>query len=278
MTVPIDPADAARRQRSLNARINNAAKESGVPAPLIRKRYTFALFLKHFFSGPDPLDHWVLLGGTALVLRTGGGRFTQDIDLANRASWQGPFGYGTKTAKAFIRVWLGNQQFDQFTIDVTDRHLRHAEPEPLRVSSPFPHYTLQNLPVVLLVPVEHHLADKVCTMYEKHGAKGQPSTRYRDLADIVRIVQRLSLRAGPLREVLDHETARRKLVLPRRLVSPGETWAQAFPRAARGFVAYPTGLLNLNSALGVCGDCLNPVLNNSRTTGTWSPDMQAWIP
>lgn len=44
--------DAARQQRSLNARIRTAAMKAGTQAGLMRKCYTFALFLKIFFNSP----------------------------------------------------------------------------------------------------------------------------------------------------------------------------------------------------------------------------------
>lgn len=256
----------------------------------------------------------MLLGGNALVLRTGGGRFTQDIDLAHTSSWRDtaelrhvieeqlkrstaethgfkfivdrvephsekdPYGYGTKTAKVKIQVRLGNQLFDEFSIDATDRHLNDGSPDHLSLIPPFADQTLEKLPVVPTVPVENHLADKICAMYETHGERNLPSTRFRDLADIVRIIQDLSFSAAELHQILLEEAARRKMNLPTSLLAPGRNWHQAFPAAARNFAGFPKEYWDLDAALFYCGTCLDPILTGSLDAGTWWPDTQSWAP
>ena len=76
----IDPTKALSLRKSINARIRSEAKRREVLSGEIRKQYVFSLFFKRLFA--HDVDHWMLLGGNALVIRTGGGRFTQDIDLA----------------------------------------------------------------------------------------------------------------------------------------------------------------------------------------------------
>lgn len=61
------------------------AKSRGVAADPIRKQYIFTIFLSRIFQDSDA--PWVLLGGNALLIRTGGGRFTQDVDLARETPW-----------------------------------------------------------------------------------------------------------------------------------------------------------------------------------------------
>lgn len=139
--------------RSLRNRLSNEARRRGVTADVIRKQYVFTLFLSRLFD-TDPQPPWVLLGGNALLIRTGSGRFTQDIDLARESEWESaegvraelqsladggtdrdpftfvvvsvephsepdPYGYGTKTANAKVQASLGAQVFDTFTIDLT---------------------------------------------------------------------------------------------------------------------------------------------------------------
>lgn len=137
--------------------------------------------------------------------------------------------------------------------------------------------TLEDLPTVPTAPVENHLADKICAMYEQHGRHGEsPSTRYRDLADIVRIVRALPFEAARLAEILRREAGRRQLTLPHQIESPGNLWIQEYPKAARGFAEYPREFYTLDSSLSYAGRCLNEILNGSRATGSWDPDSQAW--
>lgn len=131
-----------RLRKILANQINTVARGKGVDPQLVRKQYVFALFFKRIFHGND--HTWMLLGGNALLIRAGGGRFTRDIDLARDISWEDPepvkdelqllvnagaqldpfrfelgeidphsdpdsFGYGSKTAKITVTVWLGNR-------------------------------------------------------------------------------------------------------------------------------------------------------------------------
>lgn len=296
---------------SLKAKLNAKARERGVASDPIRKQFAFALLYRRFFSVDG--DQWMVLGGNALLLRTGGGRFTKDVDMARADGWAGgdellvelrdivgrdvgdgftlevdrvephdhrdQYGYGTKSAKAYLRVVLAGDDFEAFTIDLsTRRHVNgpveYIVPEPI-----IDHESIRGLPAVPVVPIENHFADKVCAMYEIHR-EGQPSTRYRDLADLVRIVQDVQdvqVDAGRLSETLAHEQQRRRMKpLPTALQSPHPTWETEFPKAAQDFAEFPPELYSLDASLRTGGVCLNEVLSGQRTTGIWSPLDQSW--
>ncbi len=55
---------------SLKAKLNAKARERGVASDPIRKQFAFALLYRRFFSVDG--DQWMVLGGSALLLRTGG--------------------------------------------------------------------------------------------------------------------------------------------------------------------------------------------------------------
>lgn len=302
------PLELARLRQSLTAKLNAKAKDRGVPADVIRKQYIFAVFLGRIFR--DQSAQWVLLGGNALLVRTGGGRFTQDIDLARQNPWLSiedaraeleqlaatpahdddpfvfelpsatlhreldPNGYGAETGKVKARVLLGPWEFATFTIDLTiRRHLDGAfDMVPLRPV--IDHATLQGLPSVPTTAVESHLADKICAIYERHGRDGHSvSTRYRDLADVVRIVKDLSFDAARLTTVLQREARRRQMDLPTALVSPGRLWPTEFPLAAAQFAEYPREYHPLDASLRFAGASLNAVLAGARTSGVWIPEV-----
>lgn len=77
----LNKLELARLNQSLAGKLRNEAQRRKVPADLVRKQYVFTLFLSRIFD-VEPQPPWVLLGGNALMIRTGGGRFTTDIDLA----------------------------------------------------------------------------------------------------------------------------------------------------------------------------------------------------
>lgn len=77
-------------------------------------------------------------------------------------------------------------------------------------------------------PIVDHVADKIAATFERHGKTGAPSTRYRDLVDLVAIVGEASVDAEAQATVLRSEAERRGLTLPatfdvpdRRLWEPG---------------------------------------------------------
>lgn len=291
----------------LTEKLKEEAKLRGVAVSLVRKQYVFTLFLRRLFV--DDSGRWMLLGGNALLIRTGGGRFTQDIDLARSTAWDDPhqvlhelqesvevpmttdpfrfelsritphnqtdaFGYGATTAKIAARAYLGAQVFEPFSIDLTTRRHIDGPVAQVRLRAIIDHATLQNLPAVPTVPVENHLADKICAMYETHT--NSPSTRYRDLADIVRIIRHLSFDAGRLDTMLDHETRRRRMTRPTRMVAPASAWQTAYPRAAADFAEFPRTLRPLQASLEVAALSLDEVLSRRRTRGTWDPTQQMW--
>lgn len=303
--------ELARLRTSLNAKLATEAKRRGVTADLVRKQYIFTIFLSRVFQ--DHESQWVLLGGNALLIRTGGGRFTQDIDLARESPWLSvesaraeleqlaarpfadddpfdfilpsaethsepdQFGYGAETGKIKARALLGNTDFETFSIDITARRHVDSAIDHVPLRAVIEHATLQSLPAVPTTPIENHLADKICALYERHGRESEnASTRYRDLADIVRIVAAVSFDASRLSVVLEREAGRRRMTLPTKLASPGGAWPTEFPKAAARFAEYPTEYHELDSALQFAGNCLDEVLAGERSSGRWEPDRQ-WV-
>lgn len=88
MAQPLTQLEANRLRASLGTKLANEAKKRGVAADPVRKQYIFTVFLSRIFQDHDA--PWVLLGGNALLIRIGGGRFTQDVDLARETPWSSP--------------------------------------------------------------------------------------------------------------------------------------------------------------------------------------------
>ncbi len=277
---------------------------------MVRKQYIFTIFLSRIFQEPEV--PWVLLGGNALLIRTGGGRFTKDVDLARDTPWGSPedalaelrhlssrsfrddpfefelqsitahretdpYGYGVETAKVQAQALLGGRAFEGFSIDLTTRRHLDAPIDQVLLKAVIDHETLQNLPTVPTTPIEHHLADKICALYERHGPnQDKASTRYRDLADVVRIVTAIPFDAARLATVLEREVGRRRMTLPDKMQVPAEDWVTSFPKAAAAFAEYPRKYWNLAAALEYCSTCLNEVLNGERDSGTWNPQNGDW--
>ncbi len=107
-------------------------------------------------------------------------------------------------------------------------------------------------------------------MYELYGDRQNPSSRFRDLIDLVLIVTTSELDAAPIIRALHSERTRRLIELPTRLESLGPQWPAGYSAYARRTMLGRT-LLQLDAALGAAGDCLNPLLDGTRTAGRWAP-------
>jgi hypothetical protein len=309
MNRSLNQLEANRLRASLGTKLANEAKNRGVAADPIRKQYIFTIFLSRIFQ--DHAAPWVLLGGNALLIRLGGGRFTQDVDLTRETPWTSPeevlaelrqfagrphhgdpfefelisvtvqreadpYGYGAETAKVKARALLGGQIFESFSVDLTTRRHLDAPIDHVPLKPVISHPTLQGLPSVPTTPIEHHLADKICALYERHGQTAAASNRYRDLADIVRIVAAIPFDAARLTKILQREADRRRMTLPDEIQAPSDSWVAGFPRAAAGFAEYPQKYWDLKAALAFCGTCLDDILTGRRTDGTWDPDRISW--
>lgn len=294
-------------RRSLDAKLRAEARAQGANITHVRKQYVFTLPFKRLFHDAD--GSWALVGGNALLLRTGGGRFTDDVDLTYTQTWEDSeqlrteltrlashdlgdgftfrftradnrrqpddFGYGTTSAKVAADALLAGKVFETFTLDIALK--RHVQ-DPVDYVPARPvieHPTLDDLPRVPVVHIESHLADKICAMYETHHG-GKPSTRYRDLADIVRIVTNLPIDAARLTQTLEHEAGRRHLELPSQLISPHEQWQRAYPDAAKKFSEFPAEYQSLEASLARAARCLAPVLSREVLAGTWDPHARIW--
>jgi Nucleotidyl transferase AbiEii toxin, Type IV TA system len=286
-------------RRSLNDRIRAAARARGVSAQQLQRQFLLQRFLARVFDVPD--GPWVLKGGAGLLVRIPGARHSQDVDLARAGTDVATavaelrelagrdvgdplrFVVGDPTsmtgarpgAQVRVDVYLGVTHFDRFPVDLATggrlvTRLDHARPAPV-VDLP----GLPELPTFVLYPLADHLADKVCAMYEVHGPHGRPSTRYRDLVDILLIIGTFALDGEQAGAALAAEAARRTLELPRTLNSPGPGWATGYRAVARESSLDPA-LRDLDTALATAGACLNTLLIGAATPGRWNPTHHRW--
>lgn len=309
MKEEITRAEAARLKASYSSRIKTLAKELDRSANSLRYQIVFECFLKRVFASQSA--DWVLKGGTALLIRNGYGRFTQDIDLARAKNWESteeireqferaalldsddPFtfrvssaktksplttdNYDTPTVVVKLVVQLGSVEFQRIKVDVSLQ--RHTQsPVHSVMVDPLLNRVSKGLDVgsfhVNTTAIESHLADKICAIYEIHPTGD--NTRYRDLADIVQIVRTQDFSADELVNKLEHEVKRRHLSWPVGITSPGQNWASDFEKQSRDFEAFPHEFHSLQNSLDFAGQCLNELLSRQRTYGRWNHQQKRW--
>jgi hypothetical protein len=101
-----------------------------------------------------------------------------------------------------------------------------------------------------------------------------PSTRYRDLVDLVAIAQSASVPATLLGIAVRSESARRAIDMPPRIIVPDRgLWESGYAAEARRSLLSET--TRLNDAIELVGALLDPVLDGT-ARGRWDPVMARW--
>lgn len=287
---------------SITARLNKFAKENGQNAGLVRRRFVMARFLARVFDA-DP-NGWILKGGIGMMVRLPQARYSKDIDLLVATDAPNPieelrrtvrdhhldhfrFEVGPPTvlsdgkgSTVTVTASIGGRQFDTFRIDIVEGRrelVGQVErcPIPRLVDTDdFPPETS-----VLLYPLADQIADKLCAMYELHGETGIPSTRFRDLVDLLLISTYLPIDLESTVVAVERErTVRGISALPPTLESPGPAWATQWKPNARKS-PLTADHHELDAALGAAGRCYDRILGAlpaASGTAVWSHERSVW--
>lgn len=244
-------------------------------------------------------DKWVVKGATALLARRISVRHTIDIYLYRTGAineverllreastldigdWmhfevgasvriQASGAQGVRTR---IRSFIGSKAWATFQADlVADGVLMSAEPD---VVLPLTSVNIGNQMRTewKAYPLVDHIADKICAILERHG--GVSSTRYKDLVDLVAIIQRSEVLAKPQIIALSKEAERRDLALPREFDVPDhELWRIGYQAESRRTVGLSAS--RLDEALALVSPFIDPLLVGT-ATGRWEPKALSWF-
>ena len=244
-------------------------------------------------------EGWVVKGAVALLARDIGVRATVDIDVFRAAEREVVeadlrraaerdlgdwfrFELGAPQvlsddaagARFPITAYIGPTVWASFHVDAVGPDLRMTG-EPERVP-PLAGVVMPDVEQhgYKAYPLVDHVADKVCATFEVHGATGMPSTRYKDLVDLVAIALEVSVNAGSQLRALRAEAERRGVDLPRRFVVPDRhLWEGGYAAEARRSLL-PVAR-TLDEALEIVGAFLNPLLDGT-ARGSWHPRLSMW--
>lgn len=303
MSTPARSPEAVRA--SLTDRLGARAKDTGQNVNLVRRQFVMSRFLTRVFDA-DP-DAWILKGGIGMMVRLPQSRHSKDIDLMVAGVTGGDpieelrrtvrdhhldhfrFDVGPPRSLAdrkgsivTVTARLGVREFDSFSIDIVDsrRELvgqveRHQIPRLIDTDDFSPETS------ALLYPLSDQIADKLCAMYEVHGAAGTASGRYRDLVDLLLIAMFLPIDLASTVNALERERAIRGIpTLPTAMVSPGPSWTTNWPKSVQSS-PLTSEYHDLDTALTAAGRCYNVVLNAlpiAPSGATWDHTASAWNP
>ena len=130
-------------------------------------------------------------------------------------------------------------------------------------------------------PLEDHVADKIAAMYERHRKQLLPSTRFKDLVDLVLIAQKSTLDGRITHAALHAEVRRRQvagthLVLPPVFTVPGRSWLSGYRAEARKAHELPAEHHTLEGATPLANAFITPLLQQHATSGTWQFNRLRW--
>lgn len=289
-------ASAAAFRMALEQRLLNLARETELSLARLRKTVVFDRLLARL-SASAP-ERWVLKGALALDFRfESAGRATKDIDLVRRDNEEAATedviaAQAAELDDHFVftiekvekreewqegaalryraRAELAGRLFDEVIIDIGFSDPLQWEPERLKGPDLLAFAEIEPAEVPAL-PLEQQVAEKLHAYTRVYGS-GHPSSRAKDLIDLVLIMSHAAMDAARLREALVETFRSRGLQgLPSSVPEPPPDWETAYRKLAREVGVDPT----LSEGLAGARVLLDPILRDERTI-RWDPVHQRW--
>lgn len=288
--------------RALEMAVKEAARRSPMNTNRAIAGFYFHRLLCRVFSDPD--SPFVLKGGLGVLARTTDARYTRDIDLTTSSLDIDAaveelkilaskdlgdfvsFGYiGCNPIKAedeyregrtvTFDVFLGAKRIQTISVDLVADEIDCGEPDRI---SPADRVELAGVESCdyLVYPAERGIADKVCGIAERHG--GRPSSRVKDLVDIVVYARNVAFGFDALSAVLKTEISARKLALRRVFGVPLE-WGDAQARQYRKLAeqaGIPDRFHDVNNAEALAKELIEPCLSGQTGLRAWNTEALAW--
>ncbi|MGH8904267.1 MAG: nucleotidyl transferase AbiEii/AbiGii toxin family protein [Egibacteraceae bacterium] len=284
-------------RRALTDRLRAIAEESRWTLPQLQRQFAYDRLLERLYMVDDG---WVVKGAAALLARGLGVRATIDVDVYRaqaRAAAEAelreaaardigdwfrleigagrPVGDGHAGVRLPTTAYVGLAQWATFHVDLAGSDLlMSGEPEPM------PPLARVLMPDVeqhgyRVYPLVDHIADKVVATFQLYGDQQRPSTRYKDLVDLVSIVTGAPVAAERQLAALASEAQRRGVTLPDRFDAPDRAlWEPGYAaEAARSLLGIAR---TLEEALVVVRPCLGPLLDKT-ALGRWDPNAGRWV-
>jgi hypothetical protein len=281
---------------AITNRLKGLAGVSGYSASQLRRQFAYDRLLARLFIGSP--EEWILKGGVSMIARLAIARHTADVDLVAKADsadaalvalrsaathnlgdfftfrFESPRSLvqGVEGLRIPTEAWLGPRIFERFGVDLVTGVMITGCPEE---AEPLLSLTIPGLPRprYRLYPLVDSVADKVMAIVETH--QGRPSTRFRDLVDLVLIAHSQQVRADDLGAAFASERLRRDLPMVGELVIPDEgLWRTGYRTVARDIPGLSEK--TLAEALPLAKSFVDPVLGGRTTGDAWSPAALAW--
>ena len=173
---------------------------------------------------------------------------------------------------ASIAAYCGVKRRDHFSVDVVTGDQMTAKPDVQTRPGLVPAVPPTS---VRLYPVVDHIADKLCATQSSYGTAGdQPSSRVRDLIDLVVFARTQQIDGTELIKAITSEWTHRGLPgTP--YFAPPANWDRLYPAEARRVPACGD-TITLAAATELVAELLGPVFDRTATDKQWEPSSRSW--
>lgn len=288
------PTPQAFRQ-ALNDKLREAAETGPWTLPQLQRQIAYDRLLERLYLLDDG---WVVKGATALLARGIGVRATIDVDVYREqprgvaeaelreaaardiGDWfRFELGPGRAVASdAAVRIsataYVGTAVWASFHVDLVGSDMRMTgQPDPVL---PLARVLMPDVEQhgYLAYPLVDHIADKFSAIVQRYSGEDRPSTRFKDLVDLVAIVTEVSVAADLQIAALTSEAERRGMPLPTAFDVPDHAiWERGYAAEA-GRSLLPTAR-TLDAALSIVRPYFEPLLAGA-AAGRWDPTLGRW--
>jgi hypothetical protein len=269
------------------------------------KQARFDRFLSRVFADGENSE-WLLKGGMSMLARVPRSRTTKDVDLASlhaadlaeaertltqlvaadlgdhltfRLIRTAPTGQGDNQPGVATRRFVfsciettNDIEVETITVDVV---VGPAPVGQVEVVEPANRLHLRR-PLIShlyrLYPVVDQIADKVCATVDTYPG-GRPSSRVKDLVDLVVLAHTQSVELAGLRAAIE---AKRLLsgLAPFDHIGIPEEWRRTYPGTAKGVPTAET--YSAETAGQLVARLIDPALAGDADNATWDPQNLAW--
>jgi hypothetical protein len=284
-------------RRALTDRLRALSQESQWTLAQLQRQFAYDRLLERLNLVDDG---WIVKGAAALLARDLGVRATIDVDLYRArpsdvaeaelreaaardiGDWfrfevgaGRPTGDGDAGVRLPTTAYVGPTPWSTFHVDLVGSDLRMTgEPDE---APPLARVLMPNIEQngYRVYPLVDHVADKVVATFQRYGRSQRPSTRYRDLVDLVCIVTGASVSAKPQLAALRSEAGRRAVTLAAMFDVPDRAmWEPGYAAEAKRSLL-PIAR-DLDEALAVVCPFIDPLLNET-ASGRWNRHAGRWV-
>ena len=285
-------------RRALTDRLRALSKSSRWELPQLQRQFAYDQLLQRLYAASGD---WIVKGATALLAREIGVRGTLDIDVyrdlttdaaeaelraalvtdSDSDNWfrftVGPRQVSADGAPGIrlpVSATVGTTVWTSFRVDLVGSGLRMTG-----TPDEMPPLTLLEMPEVLqrnylVYPLVDHVADKIAATFSHYGRSLAPSTRYKDLVDLVVFATNVTVSADAQRAALKSEAERRAIDLPLRFDVPDrQLWEPGYAAEARRSLL--AAGRSLDEALTIVRPFIDPLLDGS-AKGSWDTTSCRW--